>query len=132
MPGRSGESTLLALEERGVVVSSGSACAAGRDDPSPTLLALGLAPEVAQTAVRFSFGEVRRRRRRSTRRARSRPSSTGREPPRLRSVSIGFTTIGNVGGAWHCSPVRTRIGPATRVDAAPSADPHPALIRTQR
>jgi cysteine desulfurase len=57
VPGRSGESTLLELEERGVVVSSGSACAAGRDEPSPTLLALGLAPEVAQTAVRFSFGE---------------------------------------------------------------------------
>ncbi|MBF4463466.1 MULTISPECIES: cysteine desulfurase family protein [unclassified Rathayibacter] len=57
VPGRSGESVLLALEERGIVVSSGSACAAGRDEPSPTLLALGLAPELAQTAVRFSFGE---------------------------------------------------------------------------
>ncbi|PPH26382.1 cysteine desulfurase [Rathayibacter rathayi] len=57
VPGRSGESTLLALEERGVVVSSGSACAAGRDEPSPALLALGLAPELAHTAVRFSFGE---------------------------------------------------------------------------
>lgn len=56
VPGRSGESILLALEERGVVVSSGSACAAGRDEPSPTLLALGLEPAVAQTAVRFSFG----------------------------------------------------------------------------
>lgn len=55
-PGRSGESILLALEERGVVVSSGSACAAGRDEPSHVLLALGLPPEVAQTAVRFSFG----------------------------------------------------------------------------
>ncbi|NQX29382.1 cysteine desulfurase [Microbacteriaceae bacterium VKM Ac-2854] len=55
-PGRSGESILLALEERGVVVSSGSACAAGRDEPSHVLLALGLAPELAQTAVRFSFG----------------------------------------------------------------------------
>lgn len=57
VPGRSGESILLALEERGVVVSSGSACAAGRDEPSPVLLALGLEPAVAQTAVRFSFGE---------------------------------------------------------------------------
>ncbi|NQX11305.1 cysteine desulfurase [Microbacteriaceae bacterium VKM Ac-2855] len=55
-PGRSGESILLALEERGVVVSSGSACAAGRDEPSHVLLALGLSPDVAQTAVRFSFG----------------------------------------------------------------------------
>ncbi|WP_368498062.1 cysteine desulfurase family protein [Herbiconiux sp. A18JL235] len=55
-PGTSGEAVLLQLEERGVIVSSGSACAAGEDDPSPTLLALGLAPEVAQTAVRFTFG----------------------------------------------------------------------------
>lgn len=55
-PGRSGESILLALEERGVVVSSGSACAAGRDEPSHVLLALGFSPEIAQTAVRFSFG----------------------------------------------------------------------------
>jgi cysteine desulfurase len=54
-PGTSGESILLQLEERGVIVSSGSACAAGSDGPSPVLLALGLAPEVAQTAVRFTF-----------------------------------------------------------------------------
>ncbi len=54
-PGTSGEAVLLQLEERGVIVSSGSACAAGEDDPSPTLVALGLPPEVAQTAVRFTF-----------------------------------------------------------------------------
>jgi len=55
-PGTSGESLLLELEARGILVSSGSACAAGNDEPSATLLALGIAPEVAQTAVRFSFG----------------------------------------------------------------------------
>jgi cysteine desulfurase len=54
-PGTSGESVLLQLEERDVIVSSGSACAAGSDDPSPVLLACGLAPEVAQTAVRFTL-----------------------------------------------------------------------------
>lgn len=54
-PGTSGESVLLELERLGVVCSSGSACAAGSDAPSPVLLALGIAPEVAQTAVRFSF-----------------------------------------------------------------------------
>ncbi|AZS44156.1 Cysteine desulfurase IscS [Microbacterium oleivorans] len=54
--GVSGETVLLELERRGVVSSSGSACAAGSDEPSHVLLALGVAPEVAQTSVRFSFG----------------------------------------------------------------------------
>ncbi len=54
--GQSGESILLQLEERGIVCSSGSACAAGKDEPSHVLLAIGLDAEVAQTAVRFSLG----------------------------------------------------------------------------
>lgn len=53
--GTSGESVLLELEQRGYVSSSGSACAAGSDEPSPVLTAIGIDPEVAQTAVRFSF-----------------------------------------------------------------------------
>ena len=53
--GTSGEAVLLELERRGVVSSSGSACAAGSDEPSHVLLAMGIAPEVAQTAVRFTF-----------------------------------------------------------------------------
>lgn len=55
-PGTSGESVLLELERDSVLCSSGSACAAGSDEPSPVLLACGIAPEVAQTALRFSFG----------------------------------------------------------------------------
>ena len=54
-PGTSGESVLLELERQGVVCSSGSACAAGSDAPSPVLTAMGFEAEVAQTAVRFSF-----------------------------------------------------------------------------
>ena len=53
--GTSGEAVLLELERRGVVSSSGSACAAGSDEPSHVLVALGVAPEVAHTAVRFTF-----------------------------------------------------------------------------
>ncbi|NII71436.1 cysteine desulfurase [Microbacterium ulmi] len=53
--GTSGEAVLLELERRGVVSSSGSACAAGSDEPSHVLLAMGIGPEVAQTAVRFTF-----------------------------------------------------------------------------
>ena len=51
----SGEAVLLELERRGVVSSSGSACAAGSDEPSHVLTAMGVSPEVAQTAVRFTF-----------------------------------------------------------------------------
>ncbi|MGW8484357.1 cysteine desulfurase family protein [Microbacterium sp. NPDC055903] len=54
--GTSGEAVLLELERRGVISSSGSACAAGSDEPSHVLLACGIAPEVAQTSVRFTFG----------------------------------------------------------------------------
>ena len=57
-PGRSGESILLDLERRGIVCSSGSACAAGSDDPSHVLTAMGYDREVAQTAVRFTFGRT--------------------------------------------------------------------------
>jgi cysteine desulfurase len=53
--GTSGEAVLLELERRGVVSSSGSACAAGSDEPSHVLLAIGIPGEVAQTSVRFTF-----------------------------------------------------------------------------
>ncbi len=55
-PGTSGEAVLLELERRGVIVSSGSACASGRDEPSHVLLAVGLDAETASTAVRLTFG----------------------------------------------------------------------------
>ncbi|KZE41699.1 cysteine desulfurase [Microbacterium sp. T32] len=54
-PGVNGETVLLELERRGVVSSSGSACAAGSDEASHVLLALGLDPDDARTAVRFTF-----------------------------------------------------------------------------
>lgn len=53
--GTSGEAVLLELERRGVVSSSGSACAAGSDEPSHVLTAMGIPAGVAQTAVRFTF-----------------------------------------------------------------------------
>lgn len=56
--GVSGESVLLELERRGVISSSGSACAAGSDEPSHVLIACGIDPLVAQTSVRFTFGRI--------------------------------------------------------------------------
>lgn len=54
-PGVNGETVLLELERRGIVSSSGSACAAGSDEASHVLLSLGLDPDDARTAVRFTF-----------------------------------------------------------------------------
>ena len=53
--GVSGESMLVALDAAGFAVSSGSACAAGQDEPSPALLAMGFDPEAAVTALRFTL-----------------------------------------------------------------------------
>ncbi len=53
--GTSGEAVLLELERRGIVSSSGSACAAGSDEASHVLVAMGIDEPIAQTAVRFTF-----------------------------------------------------------------------------
>ncbi len=55
LPGVSGESVLLDLERHGVICSSGSACAAGSDEASHVLTAMGIPAETAQTALRFTF-----------------------------------------------------------------------------
>lgn len=57
VPGVSGESMLVALDAAGIAASSGSACAAGNDEPSPVLLAMQVDPALAQTALRLSFAE---------------------------------------------------------------------------
>jgi cysteine desulfurase len=58
LAGVGGEAILLELERRGVVVSSGSACAAGRDDPSHVLMACGFSDDEARTSVRFSLSHA--------------------------------------------------------------------------
>ncbi len=54
-PGVNGETVLLELEQRDVVSSSGSACAAGSTEASHVLTALGIPDEVARTALRLTF-----------------------------------------------------------------------------
>lgn len=51
-----GESIQLYLDAEGVVVSTGSACAAGDTKPSHVLMAKTGDAEVAHSSVRFSFG----------------------------------------------------------------------------
>ena len=50
------ESTILALDMKGIAASSGSACTSGALEPSHVLQALGLPLAAAMTAVRFSLG----------------------------------------------------------------------------
>jgi cysteine desulfurase len=56
LPGWEGEALLMALDRKGIAVSSGSACSSGKGEPSHVLLGMGLPREVAYRAVRVSFG----------------------------------------------------------------------------
>ena len=56
IPGYSSETLLMALDLEGVCASSGSACMVGSVVASHVLLAMGLSPERASSAVRFSLG----------------------------------------------------------------------------
>lgn len=56
--GMNGETVLLELERRGIITSSGSACAAGSEAASHVLLALGIDDEQARTAVRLTLGHA--------------------------------------------------------------------------
>lgn len=55
-PGVDGEALLIGLDLEGVCVSSGSACMVGSVQPSHVLIAMGVAPAVASSTVRFSLG----------------------------------------------------------------------------
>ena len=55
VPGFKTEVLISALSERGVYVSTTSACSVKRNEPSKTLLAMGLGDEIASSSVRISL-----------------------------------------------------------------------------
>lgn len=52
------ERVLFGLEARGVLVATGSACAANKGTRSHVLVAIGLAPEVADGSLRLTLGHL--------------------------------------------------------------------------
>lgn len=60
LPGIDGETLVVQLDAAGFAVASGSACSSANPEPSATLLAMGVAPELAQGAVRVSVGSGNR------------------------------------------------------------------------
>jgi cysteine desulfurase len=55
-PGANRQAIFLAADVQGLAISTGSACASGSSDPSPTLLAMGLPSDVVESSVRLSWG----------------------------------------------------------------------------
>jgi cysteine desulfurase len=52
-----GEAMVIALDLKGLSVSTGAACSSGAIEPSHVLTAMGLSPERARASIRFSLGK---------------------------------------------------------------------------
>jgi len=60
-PGLSAEALVIALDMKGIAVSTGSACSSGSIEPSQVLLAMGRSRTDARSSVRFYFGRYNTR-----------------------------------------------------------------------
>lgn len=58
LPGLDAERIIFALEERGICVSTGAACAASKGIKSPTLRAIGLSDEEIAGSLRITMGKL--------------------------------------------------------------------------
>jgi|SRR5277367_2776212 len=52
-----GEALIIALDLKGLAVSTGAACSSGAIEPSHVLTAMGLRPDQARASIRFSLGK---------------------------------------------------------------------------
>jgi cysteine desulfurase len=52
-----GEAVVIALDLKGLAVSTGAACSSGAIEPSHVLIAMGLRPDQARASIRFSLGK---------------------------------------------------------------------------
>ena len=52
-----GEAMVIALDLKGLAVSTGAACSSGAIEPSHVLTAMGLCPDRARASIRFSLGK---------------------------------------------------------------------------
>src|SRR6266496_3857882 len=52
-----GESLVIALDLKGLAISTGAACSSGAIEPSHVLIAMGLRPDQARASLRFSLGK---------------------------------------------------------------------------
>jgi cysteine desulfurase len=55
--GIEGEALVIALDLKGLAISTGAACSSGAIEPSHVLMAMGLASERARASIRFSLGK---------------------------------------------------------------------------
>jgi cysteine desulfurase len=56
LPGTSAATTVIKMDLAGIAIGAGSACSSGKLGPSHVLAAMGVAPALAEAAVRVSFG----------------------------------------------------------------------------
>ena len=101
------EELLVALGREGVCVSGGSSCASGALEPSHVLAAMGVEPELAAGALRFTLGSTR-----------PRPTSTA---PSAWCPASWPRCAGAAEHRWHTGPMRVLVAMSGGVDSSVAA-----------